>query len=336
MNRQEVENLAGAGGFQGRALNGELQETHSAWIILSGRNAFKIKKPVKFSFLDYSTPALRKEACHRELSLNGRFSDIYLAVVPVCFDCGRWELDGKGPAMDYAVWMKRMAFHKQMDRMLEHRAVEQRSIRALARTVSSFHNLAEVVRDPFELGSAKETFRDLLSVELFLGDNLESRYHKIPARSVEWHTAFLNSHAGRLLERIDEGFKRDVHGDLHSGNIFLYSKPVLFDCVEFNDCFRQIDILDEVSFLCMDLEMFGEQQLAACFLAEYTRYIPLMPKEEDKLVFNYFKCLSANIRAKVHALSAQQAADSGIRNNHLQRVRKYLSLMDRYVRYGSS
>lgn len=333
MNRQEVEKLAEAGVFRGEILNGELLETHSSWIILSGKNALKIKKPVKYSFLDFSTLEYRKEACLRELSLNQRFSDIYLSVIPISLIDGHWELDRSGGAVvDYAVWMKRMAAHKQMDRLLERKKVKPQDILALARTVGSFHQKAEVVKEPFDLETSEQTFRDLLSIELFVSENLGREYQKVLLRSTEWNTAFLSRYAKRMQERIEDGFKRDVHGDLHSGNIFLYRRPVLFDCVEFNDHFRQIDILDEVAFLCMDMESFGELRLIEYFLAEYFQIIPCMPKEEDLVIFTYFKCLRANIRAKVHALSAQQATDLKIRNHHLIKIKKYLGLIDTYIR----
>lgn len=333
MNRKEVEKLADAGIFRGQRLNGELLETHTSWIILSGRNAFKIKKPVTFSFLDFSTLELRKEFCLRELSLNRRFSDIYLSVLPISFLDGCWELDHSGaPIIEYAVWMKRMDSNKQMDRMLEKQNVHPQAIRSLARTISSFHRRAEVVKEPFDQEKAAQTFRDLLSIELFVSENLESEFRMVPSRAVQWSTAFLSCHSKRIQERIEQGYKRDVHGDLHSGNIFLYSRPILFDCLEFNDLFRQIDILDEVAFLCMDLESFGEHQLVEYFLAEYNRYIPCMPKEEDFLIFTYFKCLRANIRAKIHVLSAKNALDPKSKNYHLTKVKKYLKLIDSYIR----
>lgn len=333
MNRQGVEKLAEAGVFRGQVLNGELLETHSSWIILSGKNAFKIKKPVKYSFLDFSTLEYRKEACLRELSLNQRFSDIYLSVIPISLIDGYWELDRSGGAVvDYAVWMKRMAAHKQMDRRLEGQKVKPRDILALARTVAAFHQSAVVVKEPFDLKTAEQTFRDLLSIELFVSENLGSEYQRVLLRSIEWNSAFLARYSKRLQERIEDGFKRDVHGDLHSGNIFLYRRPVLFDCVEFNDRFRQIDILDEVAFLCMDMESFGELGLIEDFLAEYFRIIPCMPKKEDLLIFTYFKCLRANIRAKVHALSAQQTKEPKKRNYHLTKIKQYLGLIDRYIR----
>ena len=187
MNRQEVEKLADAGVFRGQVLNGELLETHSSWIILSGKNAFKIKKPVKYSFLDFSTLEFRKAACLRELSLNQRFTDIYLSVIPISLIDGDWELDQRGGAVvDYAVWMKRLAGYKQMDRLLERQKVQPPDIRALAQTVASFHQHAEVVKEPFDLETAEQTFRDLLSIELFVSENLGSEYQMVLLQSTEW------------------------------------------------------------------------------------------------------------------------------------------------------
>jgi hypothetical protein len=135
-----------------------------------------------------------------------------------------------------------------------------------------------------------------------------------------------------MKERVKKGFKRDVHGDLHSGNIFLYKEPVLFDCIEFNDALRQIDLLNEIAFFCMDLDAHGQHSLGELFLKDYLKRLPCMVSEEDKHIFIYFKCYRANVRAKIHALAARQEHHGKGFRHHVFQLRRYLMLMKRYIR----
>jgi aminoglycoside phosphotransferase family enzyme len=147
-----------------------------------------------------------------------------------------------------------------------------------------------------------------------------------------WSDQFLKSHAARLQQRIDRGFIRDVHGDLHSRNIFLYRKPVLFDCIEFNDPMRQIDVLYEIAFLCMDLEAYGQKNLSRYFLTEYKKKFKCFECKEDESLFIYYKCLRANVRAKVNVMSATQADTSEELHFHSEEAKKYLLLMSDYMK----
>lgn len=135
-----------------------------------------------------------------------------------------------------------------------------------------------------------------------------------------------------MRERVLNGFCRDVHGDLHSGNIFLYKSPILFDCIDFNDTFREIDILDELAFLCMDLEAHQKSGMAKLFLKAYRTNLECIFNAEDKLLFNYFKCCRANVRAKVSAVGATQAQDDRTYRQSVRAWKKYLRLMKKYTK----
>lgn len=125
---------------------------------------------------------------------------------------------------------------------------------------------------------------------------------------------------------------RDVHGDLHSGNIFLYREPVLFDCIEFNDQYRQIDVLYEIAFLCMELEFFGKKSLSAYLLKQYLKRFPCVESPEDKKIFTYYKCLRANVRAKVIALHLRQTRSPIERQQQKTILKKYLEMIRIYIR----
>lgn len=332
MNHDEIETLAKEGIFEGRPLRGRVEETHISWVILSQRHAFKIKKPVSLSFLDFSTLARRKQYCLRELMLNRRFSDIYLDVLPVSRQKGKWYIgENQGQVHDYTVRMKRMSSAKRMDNLLRTGKVSTGDVHHLARVIAGIHKNCPVLYLPFRLPKARKIFNDIVKVRSEARKKLGREYASFIDRAILWSDAFLSEHAKRIRKRIELGYLRDVHGDLHSRNIFLYRKPVLFDCIEFDDEYRQIDVLYEIAFLCMDMEAFGKQSLAKHFVNTYTKHFPCMDPPEDEHLFRYFKCLRANIRAKVCLLNAAAASDTKDASRLDAEAARYFTLMQRYI-----
>ena len=165
----------------------------------------------------------------------------------------------------------------------------------------------------------------------FIPKLLENKYSEIISETIKKVNIFLNINKKLFQERIESGFVRDCHGDLHSGNIFLYKDPVIFDCIEFNNIYRKIDILDEISFLCMDLEFMKKTNLSRKLLYYYFQYAGYSLGPNEKLLHNYYKCYRANIRAKVIAIQATQSKKGSLTHkNLLKKVEKYLLLMKKY------
>lgn len=329
MNESEITILAKEGYFKGDILNATVEETHISWVILTKQFVFKIKKPVKLSFLDFSTKAKRKKFCEEEVLLNRRLSKIYLDVVPICDYNNSWYIGGhQGVVKDFAIRMKRLRSDKKMDKLLRRRQVKKENIISLAKAVASFHKKADTVTTSFEVSEASKLFNDIRSVRKFIASQLGKTYATLITQAIRWSNLFLRLHASRLQERIAAGFKRDLHGDLHSGNIFLYKTPIIFDCIEFNDSYRQIDVINEIAFFCMDLEVNKKESFSKLFMTEYTRHFSCFQTKEDERLFLYFKCYRANVRAKVNAISAQQNPD---RAQYLRSVKTYLELMKSYM-----
>ena len=333
MNEKEIKNLNDRGKFQNGSLKGMVEETHISWVIVAKSHVFKIKKPLKLSFLDFSTLAQRKKYCYRELKLNQRFSPIYLNVWPVRNLDGHWQIGGDGgKIMDYTVHMKRLISAKRMDKLLNKKRVTAKHIRSLASVISSFHSGAKKVSDPFQPAEARDAFNDIDSIRSIAREHIGPEGADLIRKSIAWSDTFVKAHAPRIQERIEKGFCRDVHGDLHSGNIFLYEKPILFDCIEFNDSYRQIDLINEIAFFCMDLEAYGRVDLSKLFIKEYQRNLNCLQTDADLRLMEYYKCFRANVRAKVHALRASQASDTETFKLHVRALRKYLQLMKRYMK----
>ena len=303
MNGDEVRELAANGVWDGQPLKGTVIETHISWVILTASLAFKIKKPVRFSFLDFSTLERRQHYCRREVELNRRLADIYLDVVPIHRRDGGFVLGGEGAApVDYAVRMRRMDSALEMSRLLAEDRVAPFQIVELADMLAAFHATATIVRRPFDAPQMKQDFNDLYCVVGSIGQKLETDYAAICESAIDYSNRFLTQIEALLATRSADGFRRDLHGDFHAGNVFLSTPPVIFDCIEFNDAMREIDILDEVAFLCMDLEARGRDDLGSQFVEAYTERMNLRLSAGERALFSYYKIYRASVRAKVTAL----------------------------------
>lgn len=332
MNKTDFESLVSSSSFSGEDLESAFEETHISWLAFSKSYAFKIKKPVKLTFLDFSSLPLRLKYCQRELNLNQRFSSIYLGVLPVREGIKGWFLgEGEGDIKDYAVWMKRMDSSKRMDKMLHANKVGLEEIRSLAGEIASFHETAQRIEKPFDYMESQNLFNDITSVSKVIKEQLGDDFAVMLSNAMRWSDDYLKVHQSHIQQRIDRGCQRDLHGDLHAGNIFLYTSPILFDCIEFNDEFRQIDLLYEIAFLCMELEADGHEDLSHQFLSIYAGLIPTLTSKEDFSLYNYYKALRANIRAKVAAIRLTNSDDPQGSAYDLSRLENYLKLMQKYM-----
>lgn len=303
MGREDIEALRGCLPFPS-----ELVETHISWVILGPERVYKIRKPVRYAFLDFSTPAKREADCHKELRLNRRFSpEVYLAVVPVRRLGEYWSLgDGNGEEMDHAVLMQRLDTQRQMDVLLRAGRVDESAMVSLADTLAAFHTVAERQRVGQDAHALWLDFADILKVEPSIREHLGERCASELQASAALARTIIRGLDGRLDQRMSEGFVRDGHGDLHTRNIFLLERPVLFDCLEFNDHLRQVDLLSEIAFLGMDLHAFGRDDLWEVFLERYRQRLQVIQVPEDGSLLDWFLWYRANVRLKVQALRAMQ------------------------------
>ena len=332
MNKKQIDTILHSGKFQHAFKDPKLVETHISYVLLGSSLAYKFKKEIKYSFLDFSTLQKRKYFCERELVLNNRISTgVYLKVVPVRQQGKDLNIAGTGgKIIDYALKMKRLKDAKQMHLMLDKKRVNKDHIKALAVLIRKFHQQTTVIKNKFNQQHFATRFNDLLSVKDTITSSLGAAQAKIIEKAVRVSDKFLQSHYDLFTQRVEGGFVRDCHGDLHSRNIFLYRKPIIFDCLEFNDEFRQIDILDELAFFCMDLEADGFYTLSKAFTDHYFSKTKKQFGSREQLLFTYYKCYRANVRAKVNALRTLQA-DDPLRNKRLEDVKKYLALMNTYL-----
>ncbi len=319
--------------FQEERLEPTIKETHISWLILSGDYAYKIKKPVRFTFLDFSTLKKRKYYCEREVILNRRLADeMYLKVIPIYRNGDSISFtEREGKIIDYAVKMKRMDSSKEMKLVLEKNEVRTDDIINLAKQVAAFHGSALVIKNKFEIAEFRKKYNDISIINNYISKHYGTSFINIIKRLIEKSDKFLGIHQNYFQFRSAHGCIRDVHGDLHSGNIFLYEDPVIFDCIEFNDDLRQIDILDEAAFFCMDMEANRRPDLGKLFYENYLIYSKIGETRESRILFNYYKSYRANVRAKVYTLDAIQSNDKNEDEGKEREIKRYFSLLEAYL-----
>lgn len=305
----------------------QLMETHISWVLLQGELAWKIKKPVRFAFLDFSTPALRRHFCERELELNRRFSpDIYLGLSEIRLKdrCFRLDTPG-GRLVDHAVRMRRLDQARRMDILVRAGKVGPEDMIRLAEVLAAFHRDAMVCTDGHDATRLEREFRDIESVIPWLAGLLGADTGRRLRASLDLAANAIHALAPRLERRLAMGFTRDGHGDLHCRNIFLDGEPRLFDCLEFDDRLRQVDLLAEIAFLGADLQSLGREDLWQAFLDAYQAMIPVLSDEPDQALLRWYLWYRANVRLKICCLDMSQhpAPDPAILHAALQGYEHY-------------
>lgn len=255
--------------------NTKLVETHSAWVILSEEFAYKIKKPIKLFFLDYTTLKNRKYFCEKEIVLNSRFSpELYLKVVPLSTNSQNQIVLGAGEnIIDYAIQMKRIPEDCLMSEIIKRNSLTKSNIEDIAKAIFDFHDSAEKIHDQ-PCGTGKVIIGNLID-DAECAKDLVSLHNREAAKMIEEiiqaYKNFLKDHDSVFDQRQKNGFIRDCHGDLRSANIFLADRPYLFDCIEFKDDWRKIDVIVDVASLVADLKSINKEELAFAFTNEYKK-----------------------------------------------------------------
>ena len=307
-------------------------ETHISHVFLAGELAYKIKKPLELGFLDFSTLEKRRHFCEEELRINRRLApELYLAVVPITGSEQAPRVEGDGPAIEYAVKMRRFAQDGLLDRVLERGALSPELIDELAAQVARFHT--EVAQAP--AGGRFGSVQSIVEAALQNFDQLAPLLTTPSDCAVldglrRWTTAHSERLAPTFDARQHAGCVRECHGDLHLGNIVLVDGAVrIFDAIEFNPELRWIDLVNEVAFLAMDLAARGRHDLAWRFI---NRYLEHTGDYEGVRLLRYYLVYRAIVRAKVAAIRATQPDTDACERAALDdKCRRHLVLAQRFA-----
>lgn len=281
----------------------ELRQTHVSYLLFTKDFVYKIKKPVNFGFLDFTSLEKRRFYCGEEVRLNRRCAPrVYLGVVAITADANGFQLGGNGDAVEYAVKMKRLSEEMSLRRMLDAYNVTEELIRRLGRTIAGFHKSAATSEHISAFGSpdviGKNTRENFSQTEQFIGKAIGQGLF---LRIKDYAASFIEANSALLGRRVSEGFIRDCHGDIHSEHVFAGEDIEIIDCIEFNERFRFSDIVADEAFLSMDLDFHNRQDLSALFDSEYFNSTG---DDEGRRLLDFYKCYRAYVRGKVEAFKA--------------------------------
>ena len=307
-------------------------ETHISHVFLTQRHAYKLKKPVRFEFLDFSTPELRRQACEEEVRLNGRLArDVYLETTPVVRDRrGRLHVGGQGFVVETLVKMRRLAADSSLDALIRSGRMTPSDIDRLAAFLARHYaTVSPVVTNAADYRCAVErhvaaNHEDLSGLTAEWGDPaLATILRRIYTAQRRWLALW-----GDVLERrACDGRIIEGHGDLRPEHVYLTPEPVVIDCLEFSRELRQLDVADELAFLAMECERIDAAQIGTRVLDAYrAQSKDDMPDE----VLGFYKSYRACVRAKVAMLRATQMGNTDADKDKLL-AREYLDLADRHA-----
>jgi aminoglycoside phosphotransferase family enzyme/predicted kinase len=313
---------------QGRA---DVLETHISYVLLTGTHAYKIKKAVDFGFLDFTTLSARKFFCEQELRLNRRLApDLYLGVVAITGSFDAPVIGGDGLALEYAVRMREFPQDALAGRLLARNELGAADIDALAAQVAAFHAAIDVAPPYSPFGAPDAVLQ--LAMQNFaqlrpLAAAPEARAD-IDALAA-WTEREYIARQATFHARQQGGFIRECHGDLHLGNIArIDGKLTIFDCIEFNDAMRWIDVMSEVAFVVMDLQDRKRADLAWRFL---NAYLENTGDYAGLAVLRFYLTYRAMVRAKIDRLRAAQLEAGEPQSSVLEDFRGYVELARAYA-----
>jgi aminoglycoside phosphotransferase family enzyme/predicted kinase len=316
----------------------EFRQTHISCVFLAGDSAYKIKKPVRFTFLDASSLARRHVLCLEEVRLNRRLApEVYAGVHSIVQSAGGFALGPEAPlpdpnAIEYAVKMRRLPDEWMLDRMVAENRADAKLMHAIAARLAEFHRTAPADR-AWTYGSAAAVWRgaiaNIAEAERFVGYTVSDADFSAIEEFVRTYTG---SHWEMFNRRAHGGRIREGHGDLRCEHVCIgpAGRILIIDCIEFSEQLRYGDIASDVGFLAMDLERLGARKLADELIGAYAE---LAGDDDLPVLLPFYKCCRAAIRGKVESLrSREPEVDPGERERARQLAEAAFALAVRYAR----
>ncbi len=315
----------------------DVVQTHISAIFLAGDEVYKLKKPVRFSFLDYSTVELRRQYCEEEVRLNRRLAPtVYLGVVPVLQTGNMYRVREavdmhEATVVDYLVRMRRLPPERTLDALIASDRVTKAGIHMLAKRLVHFHNTAST-SGATEYGKPTviwQALADNFATTIpFLGQTITAQQDRVIQ---DFSQQFFSQHQEFFTQRICHDRIREGHGDLRCDHVYFLDEGIaIIDCIEFSPRLRTCDVASELAFLAMDLELRGAAHWAGelvhtyATLAEDEALFPLLP---------FYQCYRAYVRGKVESLkSIEPEIPSAEQERARHQARRSFRLAYRYAR----
>ncbi len=306
-------------------------ETHISLVFLTGKHAYKIKKPVDFGFLDFTSLEKRKFFCEQEVNLNRRLApDIYLGVLKITERDEKVSFDGDGKVIEYAVKMEQLPEELLMNHLVQENRVTPPMMEAIAGKLVHFYfstpsnDFIESFAMPGRM--RQDTDENFDQTEKYVGVTISrDAYEYLRIRTRQ----FLRDNEGIFYQRIASHRIRDCHGDLRLEHIFWGKEISIIDCIEFNERFRYTDVAADIGFLAMDIDYHGKPELNGPFLRSY---IDQSGDGDIRGVLDFYRCYRAYVRGKVDSF---QSDDPSIpeekKAEALKRAQRHFNLSYQYA-----
>ncbi|SCZ49090.1 hypothetical protein [Thiohalomonas denitrificans] len=307
----------------------EAIETHMSWVFIAGGDVYKLKKPVRYSYLDFRTLDARHQDCLEEVRLNRRLADgVYLGTLPVTARSdGGVSIDGGGRIVDWVVHMRRLPRERMLDRRIQSGELDADELRPVAERLADFYRqLSPVEINPEEYrhrfaDDIDENRRELMDPEFGL-----------PAMQVkvlcDAHDQFRQQNASELDRRVADERIIEGHGDLRPQHVCLTEPPVVIDCLEFNRGFRILDAVDELAYLAVECERLGADWAGTQLL---TTYSGITGDQPEPALVDFYASFRATLRAKI-AIWHNRDDDVNNPDKWVQRARQYLALAEHHAK----
>jgi aminoglycoside phosphotransferase family enzyme/predicted kinase len=309
-------------------------ETHISWVLLTGQYAYKIKKPVNFGFLDFSTLEKRRFFCYEELRLNRRLAaDLYLDVVPITGKPDQPKMCGAGEAIEYAVKMIQFPAGLTLSELAECGQLSSDEIDQIISIIADFHETVAKASEASPYGDSECIKHWFVENFNHIRPMLSDDKHKQQLQAIQtWGNHEWDNKAGLMQLRKQQGYVRECHGDLHLSNMTLInSKVTLFDCIEFNPKLRWIDVISEVAFLVIDLLHFGYDCYAYRLL---NHYLQRTGDYQGMALLRYYLVYRALVCAKVSLLRHAQQRNNATSDQACMKYAEYVNLAERFTKVG--
>jgi uncharacterized protein len=305
----------------------EMIETHMSHVFLTDGCVYKLKKPARYPFLDFSTLEARRFNCEEELRLNRRLArNVYLGVVPLALSSGGLKLEGEGQPVEWLVKMRRLPRHLMLDRAIQEGRVTEQDVVRFTRVLAAFY------RDADRAALTPVAYRERLQRAIvenhhalsdpdyaFKSDMLDALRNR--------QLAFLDRCAPALDARVQKNLIVEGHGDLRPEHVCLAAEPIFIDCLEFNRDLRIVDPADELGYLAMECEFLGAGHIGNTLFATYRA---CTGDAVDDSLIGFYQAHRALLRAKLAAWHLEDHLTDHGRAKWLARAREYARLAEHY------
>ena len=309
-----------------------LVQTHISWVFIGDEFVYKLKKPVNFGFLDFTTLEKRKFYVEEELRLNSRFSpEIYVESLPVSLVDGAYKLGDASNVVDYILKMRRIDDAKLLKNLLKGGRITAAQLEQVGRHLAGAYGAIASTEYAREFGAletigfnVRENFEQ---TRKYVGGPIDAlTFSKIESYSLK----FMEDNQELFKKRIADGHIKECHGDLHLEHICLDGERVfVFDCIEFNERFRYGDVAADVAFLAMDLDFNGQPALAQAFVQAY---VAASGDSDLPKLLNFYKAYRAYVRAKVTSFMLDDSGiDAAARESATKAAARYYDLAASYA-----